>query len=693
MKTRLAFKVFCIIGATLFVGFSVLGVTSLWLSIDSTMRLQSLAAQGLSSVIRKTIEEDMMKGDSSAVVGYVRQLKEDKEILDLTLYDKDGRAAGGGSVAPMVLDAFKSGNSAEIRQELNGRHAMARVIPLPNQQRCKSCHGDARYAGALVLTTSMEEGYSSAKRLVLLLCSLGGLCFFLIVGSMYLFFRFTIVKDIVNLSESIQVLAKGEGDLTIVIPVKSQDEIGMLTRGVNDLVFKLKEIISELYDQAGKVAISSCRTMGSVEQLAAAVCEQKELSISVAVASEQMSETLNSVATTTVKASELSLQVGESATDGQKVVGESGDSMDQIRAGVVETLLTMQNLQSSSGEIGDIVSLIEDVADQTNLLALNAAIEAARAGEAGRGFAVVADEVKLLSGKTSASTQKISSIIKAIQTDIRAAMKSIEQERSRVDTGIVNSERASRQIAVIRQMASESADMISSIASATEEQSTTTAEISQKIQQISLTANDIQSQMENSVETFGQMTRTAEQIYSTVGKFKVGNHHDLVKSFLAQQRDSVQTVLEEALDRGRITTDAIFNKDYRLIPGTCPQKFTSSFDRLFDEIVSPLQEDTIAKDASMLYAICVDTSGYCPSHNLRYCKPLTGDFVKDKDGNRTKRIFDDQTGIRGAINQQAFLLQTYQRDTGEVVNDLSTPIYLRGRHWGAVRIGYRTGVS
>lgn len=91
----------------------------------------------------------------------------------------------------------------------------------------------------------------------------------------------------------------------------------------------------------------------------------------------------------------------------------------------------------------------------------------------------------------------------------------------------------------------------------------------------------------------------------------------------------------------------------------------------------------------MYYAICVDRRGYCPSHNLRYSRPLTGNREADKEHNRTKRIFEDRTGLRCAGNTGSFLLQTYLRDTGEVMNDLSVPIVIGGRHWGAVRIGYR----
>lgn len=562
------------------------------------------------------------------------------------------------------------------------------VIPLPNEQRCKSCHPETGNTGAILLTTSLEDGYDAAKQLALLQCAVGAVCFILIVGGMYLFMRVTIIRNIVNVSNSIKTLSKGEGDLTITIPVTSSDEIGALTEGVNGLVTKLREIISELYSQAGFVAITSCRTMSGIERLAASIYEQKELSASVALATEEMSAKLNEVSSTTARASVLSKRVDESAIDGRNVVGETADSMDQIRIGVEKTLGVMSRLEQSSGQIGEIVGLIEDVADQTNLLALNAAIEAARAGEAGRGFAVVADEVKLLSGKTSASTQQIAGIIKSIQGDIREAMKSIDEEKGRVNHGIVNSNRASEQISAILNLASESADMIDSIAVATEEQGATTTNITNKILQVSETSNEIEKQMENAISTFGDLTETAEKIYNTVGKFRVGNDHDIIKGFAAELRDRVVATLEGAISSGRIGREALFSTEYKPIPGTFPQKFTTPFDRLFDEIVSPIQEETVTRDKRLFYAICVDRSGYVPSHNRRYTQRLTGDMIKDKDGNRTKRVFNDRTGLRAATNEDPFLLQTYLRDTGEIMNDMSTPIIIAGKHWGGVRIGY-----
>ncbi len=677
MRLTLATKVFCIIGITLFAGFTVLGCTALWLSIDSTMTLEASSSKEFAASVQKSVEEFMVVGNQEAINRYVKHLKDDKTVVDLGIYNKSGTLSSGGAVEPLVLESFKTGKPVTVKRERGGIHTITNIIPMKNEARCKGCHPEDGFLGATVLTTSLEDGYASSKKLVITLTILGGTCFILIVGGMFLFFRLTIIRNIVEISKKILALSEGAGDLTIQVPVKTTDEIGMLAEGVNSLIKRLNTIMSDIYDQAGHVAITSCSTMVSIEMLAASVFESKELSESVAVASEEMAATLNDVAVTTARASTLSQQVDDAAKEGQNVVCETSESIEQIRGGVEKTLRVMGRLEHSSGQIGEIIGMIEDVADQTNLLALNAAIEAARAGEAGRGFAVVADEVKNLSGKTSASTQQISSIIKAIQKDIKEAMLSIEEEKMRVAHGVENSSRAINQIVSILGLASESADMINSIAIATEEQSATTSDISQKIHQISESTGEIQVQMDKSIVTFEDLSKTAEQIYNTVGKFKVGNFHDTVKDFANDLHDQVVTELAKAMQGGQITMEALFNTTYTPVPNTMPQKYSSAFDQLFDRIISPLQENVIQKDTRLMFVICVDQNGYCPSHNKR--------------SDRSKRIFNDKTGIRAAKNQADFLLQTYMRDTGEVMNDMSRPISINGKHWGAIRFGYNTG--
>ena len=95
-------------------------------------------------------------------------------------------------------------------------------------------------------------------------------------------------------------------------------------------------------------------------------------------------------------------------------------------------------------------------------------------------------------------------------------------------------------------------------------------------------------------------------------------------------------------------------------------------------------------EPQLAYAGAVDSNGYFPTHNRKFSQPLTGNYERDLVNNRTKRIFSDRTGKRCGSNTKPFLLQTYQRDTGEVMHDLSAPIYVKGRHWGGFRVGYRS---
>lgn len=108
-----------------------------------------------------------------------------------------------------------------------------------------------------------------------------------------------------------------------------------------------------------------------------------------------------------------------------------------------------------------------------------------------------------------------------------------------------------------------------------------------------------------------------------------------------------------------------------------------------DEILQPIQEPIIQRNEAFVYAIVADINGYVPTHNNRYCQPLSGDPQQDLAGNRTKRIFEDRVGSLVGRHTGPFKLQTYRRDTGELMFDMSVLIYVEGEHWGGFRIGYR----
>ena len=152
---------------------------------------------------------------------------------------------------------------------------------------------------------------------------------------------------------------------------------------------------------------------------------------------------------------------------------------------------------------------------------------------------------------------------------------------------------------------------------------------------------------------------------------------------------AVGRMLEEAVDNGVFPVGDLFDTDYVTIPGFEPPKFHTKYDFYTDKAILGL-EDEYLKNPSCLYAIAVDTNGYLPTHNSRYQQPITGDREKDKAGNRTKRMFNDTVGLAAARNQTEGFVQLYARDTGESAWDFSSPIIVKGRHWGNFRIGFLT---
>jgi hypothetical protein len=153
-------------------------------------------------------------------------------------------------------------------------------------------------------------------------------------------------------------------------------------------------------------------------------------------------------------------------------------------------------------------------------------------------------------------------------------------------------------------------------------------------------------------------------------------------------RASILERLNAMIDRGEMTAARLFDTFYIPIPDTYPQKYHTRYDTAFDKTIQDILDEYLKKDRRLVFVVAVDRNGYLPTHNSRYSLPLTGNREQDILHNRTKRLFNDRTGLAAARNTRPHLLQQYHRDTGEVMFDLSVPVHIRDRHWGAVRFGY-----
>jgi len=162
-----------------------------------------------------------------------------------------------------------------------------------------------------------------------------------------------------------------------------------------------------------------------------------------------------------------------------------------------------------------------------------------------------------------------------------------------------------------------------------------------------------------------------------------------VRNMAMACRDQVTAEMKKLIAGNKLTLAQLFDTFYIPIPNTDPQKYHTQYDRYTDETIRIILDKYLAQDSRIKFVVAVDRNGYLPTHNSNYSKPLTGNGDYDTKNNRTKRMFNDRTGLAAARNEKPFLLQSYSRDTGETMMDLSVPILFDGKHWGGIRIGYQ----
>lgn len=177
----------------------------------------------------------------------------------------------------------------------------------------------------------------------------------------------------------------------------------------------------------------------------------------------------------------------------------------------------------------------------------------------------------------------------------------------------------------------------------------------------------------------------------TIGQTRQMEEMTLEKARLAASSGARQygDVFDNAIDSGQLTVADVFDRSYQEIKGWnwgAIPKFHTRFDSYTDKAVLVFQDKYLDTE-DFVFAVGVDETGYLPTHNTRYQKPLTGVAEQDLVGNRTKRIFADPVGLAAAKNLEPSLKQVYKRDTGETMWDVSSPIYVKGKHWGGFRIG------
>jgi len=272
----------------------------------------------------------------------------------------------------------------------------------------------------------------------------------------------------------------------------------------------------QLQHVAQVVGTASESLAAQVEQASDGTLRQSQRIGETAVATEEMNATVMEVSRNAVQAAETTDKARADAVSGAAVVSQVVSGMGRVQRQALDLKTDMATLGSQTEGIGQILEVISDIADQTNLLALNAAIEAARAGDAGRGFAVVADEVRKLAEKTMSATRQVGEAIQAVQQGARSNISNVDQAVAAIDEATALAHQSGESLSRIVTLVEQAADQVRSIATAAEQQSATSEEISRSIADVSRVSTETSGIMSGSAGAVAELASQTQVLRSLI---------------------------------------------------------------------------------------------------------------------------------------------------------------------------------
>ena len=411
---------------------------------------------------------------------------------------KNARDVITGKDRDGFMGALKNGTSfSMVREAINGGMATYQILA-PIRV------GNTDTPWSIGIVVPLEKVLEGAHRLRNTSIVIGIVGFLVLVGVVWFISIFLVVRPINIVVESLRDIAEGEGDLTLRLPVNTQDEIGALSTWFNTFIEKLQGIIGDLTKQAAAMEGSSRSLLEVAGDLSTRADNTSERSTSVSGAAEEMTVNINGVAASMEQASSNSDMVATAAEEMTATIGEVAKQSETARV-ISEKAVNragnasqkMARLGEAAAAIGSVTEAISEISEQTNLLALNATIEAARAGEAGKGFAVVAGEIKALANQTAEATRDIKERVDGIQNITGETVTDIEE---------------------VTKVITEVNDIVSTIATAVEEQSVATSEIATNIAQASQGIQEVSGMIAESSTVVTEITREVTEVNANSGE-------------------------------------------------------------------------------------------------------------------------------------------------------------------------------
>ena len=332
-------------------------------------------------------------------------------------------------------------------------------------------------------------------------------------GFVYIVSR-SIFQPLTKFSKSITSIAENH-DLRERLQHDNKDEIQLIAQAFNILFDELQQTLEQVNESALQVNSTAGALANSSTHVKKSSDEQMHEVHQVVAAMDEMVATINEIATNASGAASTVTHVHEQVEKGVSVSESAKDEISKLTLEIKEAVTAIQELQDKSNNIGVVLDAIQSVAEQTNLLALNAAIEAARAGEQGRGFAVVADEVRSLAQRTQEST------VTQFQEGTLTVVETVMRSNERAELGIEKVSNASSIMSEISSQMNQISDMNIQVATAAEEQSATSEEISRNINRISTLSEDVMEQVGSVANDSSTLSSLSDSLKKSVNQFQI----------------------------------------------------------------------------------------------------------------------------------------------------------------------------
>ncbi len=453
-----------------------------------------------------------------------------------------------------------------------------------------------------------------------------------------------------------------------------------------------EDAISAISTDVGKLAVDIAEVSASVQQVSALVHSQATRVANIRDATMTIAERARSINERTAGSQQTAKSAASQVAHADNEVVAAISAIEELSAAVSAIAIKGPDLNAAMKRIGAVAASIDGIARQTNLLALNATIEAARAGIAGAGFAVVASEVKALARQTSEATATINTTLRALSGEIHGLLGHTAHAGKVALTASVNAGTMRTLMTSMAHAVQEVDDAGASIAADIQTVTAHCENLSGEAGNLSRDADEARSALAHAAIRATSVLELGEEIMGRSASTGVTTVDTKFINAACTTARSIEAAFAEALLKGVITNDVLFDAKLLPIAGTNPQQYMTGYIQFTDQTLPAICDPILVLDPGMVFCAVIDHNLMMPTHNPEFSRPHGRDSVWNAANGRNRRIFDDKTARAALAHEQPFLLQTYRRDMGggrfALMKDVSAPIRVNGRRWGSLRVCY-----